>query len=63
MNQRDKFEVIRAEQARKWLNHPDRIVEDRLDRQRRDALTISQGHSLKCGLLKCHPECSKLKQS
>jgi len=29
------------------------------DKARRDALTIKQGHSLKCGLLRCHPECRK----
>jgi hypothetical protein len=27
------------------------------DIARRNRLTISQGHSLKCGILKCHPEC------
>ena len=29
------------------------------DKARRDALTLKQGHSLKCGLLRCHPECRK----
>jgi hypothetical protein len=28
------------------------------DIARRDRLTIKQGHSLKCGILKCHPECT-----
>lgn len=31
------------------------------DIARRDSLTIKQGHSLKCGILKCHPECPSLK--
>ena len=30
------------------------------DKARRNALTKSQGHSLKCGILKCHPECPSL---
>lgn len=31
------------------------------DIARRNSLTIAQGHSLKCGILKCHPECGKVK--
>jgi hypothetical protein len=31
------------------------------DIARRNRLTISQGHSLKCGILKCHPECRREK--
>jgi hypothetical protein len=27
------------------------------DIARRNRLTIAQGHSLKCGILRCHPEC------
>lgn len=29
------------------------------DIARRNRLTIKQGHSLKCGILKCHPECKR----
>jgi hypothetical protein len=29
------------------------------DIARRNRLMISQGHSLKCGIMKCHPECKK----
>jgi hypothetical protein len=32
------------------------------DIARRDALTKAQGHSLKCGILKCHPECPSLRK-
>lgn len=31
------------------------------DIARRTRLTISQGHSTKCGILKCHPECKRAK--
>lgn len=31
------------------------------DIARRDRLTLAQGHSLKCGILKCHPECPRLR--
>jgi hypothetical protein len=27
------------------------------DIARRNRITIAQGHSLKCGILECHPEC------
>ena len=29
------------------------------DIARRNRLTVSQGHSLKCGIMKCHPECRR----
>jgi hypothetical protein len=29
------------------------------DITRRNKLTIAQGHSPKCGLLRCHPDCKK----
>lgn len=31
------------------------------DVARRNALTIKQGHSLKCGILKCHPSCPSVR--
>lgn len=31
------------------------------DTARRNRLTITQGHSLKCGIMKCHPECKRVK--
>jgi len=31
------------------------------DTSRRNHLTIAQGHSLKCGIMKCHPECQRAK--
>jgi hypothetical protein len=31
------------------------------DIARRDRITINQGHSLKCGIMKCHPECRRVK--
>jgi hypothetical protein len=31
------------------------------DIARRTRLTIAQGHSTKCGILNCHPECRRAK--
>jgi hypothetical protein len=59
MNNRDFMEMHRAEQARQWLAHPDRIIENKIDEVKRDKATIASGHSLKCTLSKCHPDCSK----
>lgn len=56
---RDKFEMDRAEKARKWLAHPDRTIENKTDAKRRADNDIKLGHSPKCTLTKCHPECNK----
>jgi len=59
MNKRDKFEFQRAEEARKWLAHPDRILENKLDVDKRATNDIKLGHSPKCTLTKCHTNCNK----
>jgi hypothetical protein len=59
MNKRDFFEMQRAEQARKWLAHPDRIIENKMDAIKRASNDIKVGHSPKCSLTKCHSDCSK----
>jgi hypothetical protein len=61
INSRDQFEAIRALQAKRWLSDPERIREDFIDQQRRLAADIKAGHSPKCGIMKCHSECNKLK--
>jgi hypothetical protein len=61
MTNRDQFEAIRAQEARRWLSDPKRTREDFIDQQRRLAADIKAGHSPRCGLLKCAADCSKLK--
>jgi hypothetical protein len=56
---RDLFEMQRANEARQWLAHPDRVLENKIDAAKRAKATIASGHSLKCTLSKCHPDCSK----
>lgn len=46
--------------AKDWLDYqrsPQAKADLAADKAKRDELTLKQGHSLKCGLLKCHPEC------
>ena len=59
MNSRDKFEYQRALKAREWFNHPDRIIENAIDKIEREKKDIKLGHSVKCSLTKCHSECTK----
>jgi len=58
---RDKFELMRANESRQWLNHPDRIIEMAKDRVIRAKIDKSFGHSPKCGILKCHFDCKQYK--
>jgi hypothetical protein len=59
MNKRDLFEFNRAAAAEKWYKHPDRLIENAIDKINREKATIKAGHSLKCSLTKCHSECNK----
>jgi hypothetical protein len=56
---RDRFELIRANEARQWLNHPDRAIEAAKDKIIRAKIDKSLGHLPKCGLLKCHSDCKQ----
>ena len=56
---RDLFEMQRALDAKRWLEHPDRVVEMVLDREKRAVADAKLGHSTKCTLSKCHHDCSK----
>jgi hypothetical protein len=58
---RDKFELMRANESRQWLNHPDRIIEMEKDRVNRAKIDKSLAHSPKCGILKCHFDCKQYK--
>jgi hypothetical protein len=59
MNNRDLFEFNRAIAAKNWLNHPDRIIENAIDKIEREKRDIRAGHSIKCSLTKCHSDCNK----
>ena len=59
MQSRDRFELLRANQAREWLSHPDRIIENKLDSIKRANNDIKLGHSPKCTLTKCHSDCNQ----
>jgi hypothetical protein len=59
MRKRDIFELKRANEARQWLAHPDRVLEDKLDAIKRADADIKLGHSPKCTLTKCHSNCNK----
>jgi pyruvate-formate lyase-activating enzyme len=48
-----------AREAERWLRSPEQTRFDSEDRIRREAEWIALGHSLKCGILRCHPECKK----
>ena len=61
MRKRDYFQYQRALEARSWLNHPDRIIENSIDKISRAKNDIKLGHSIKCTLSKCHSECHKIK--
>ena len=63
MTDRDAFEYQRAQDALRWLHSPEYEVELRADIARREALTLAQGHSLKCGIMNCHPECRRPRPS
>jgi hypothetical protein len=56
---RDIFEMQRALDAKRWLDHPDRVIENIADRAKREKSDIKLGHSTKCTLSKCHHDCSK----
>ena len=59
MNKNDKFQMLRALDAEKWIKDPMRIIELKLDREKRANQDIYVGHSPKCTLTKCHNECKK----
>jgi hypothetical protein len=52
----------RAAEARKWMRSPQRDKERLADIAAQRAADIKLGHSPKCGLMKCHPECPSLKK-
>lgn len=61
MNQMEKSSLSHATE---WLRYQkSQKARDDLaaDIARRNRLTIAQGHSTKCGVLKCHPECRRVK--
>lgn len=59
MRERDLFEARRAADARDWLRHPQRKVEDAEDRARREAADRRNGHVPACTLTRCHPDCTR----
>jgi hypothetical protein len=59
VNKRDLFEFNRAIAARKWISHPDRIIENAIDKITREKNDIKTGHSIKCTLTRCHSDCNK----
>ena len=61
MNQSDYFQMQRSEDARRWLNHPDRQKELKNDIQYRATIDKKLGHLPECSLTKCHTNCKKEK--
>jgi hypothetical protein len=62
--QMNQMERTALNHAAEWLRYQkSQKARDDLaaDITRRNRLTINQGHSLKCGILKCHPECRRVK--
>jgi hypothetical protein len=57
MNQMEKASLNHATEWLRYQKSPKARNDLAADIARRNRLTISQGHSLKCGILKCHPEC------
>ena len=55
------YQQRRAIEAEKYINSPEykRLLEQ--DQERRKNLDISLGHSPKCGILTCHPDCPSLR--
>lgn len=55
----DIRQMREAREAERWLRSPEarRLVEQ--DRKRQAEADIATGHSPKCGILRCHPECKK----
>lgn len=60
----DKMEKASLDHAAEWLRY-ERSIQSRndllVDKQRRERLDLKLGHSPKCGILKCHPECTRTK--
>jgi hypothetical protein len=59
MNKQDIFQMNRAIESKKWLSHPDRIIESAIDKINRQKNDIKTGHSIKCTLNRCHSDCNK----
>jgi hypothetical protein len=59
MNNRDLFEFNRAIESKKWMSHPDRIIENAIDKINRAQNDSKTGHSVKCTLTRCHSDCNK----
>ena len=56
----NKMEQTALRHATEWLEYqksPQAAIDLKREMAERESLTIRQGHSLKCGILKCHPEC------
>lgn len=62
LDDNDLFQMKRAEEARQWLKSPQREKERLADIAAQAAADVKAGHSSKCGLMKCHPECPSLKK-
>ncbi len=57
MTNRDHFEARRAEDARQWLNAPERKAEEAADRSQRAQRDIVLGHLPTCSLTRCATNC------
>lgn len=59
MNQMEKASLNHAAEWLRYQKSPKAKDDLAADITRRTRLTIAQGHSTKCGILKCHPECRR----
>jgi hypothetical protein len=59
MKKRDFFQYQRAIEARAWLSHPDRVIENLIDRVTRAQADKKAGHSINCSLTSCSIDCKK----
>ena len=61
MNKWEREQLQRAIEAESYIKSPEyaAIVEE--ERKQQEEADIAAGHSPKCGLNKCHPECPSLK--
>ena len=55
------YQMRRAEAAKRYFGSPEYAAILAQDRRRQIHADIAAGHSPKCGILNCHPECPRLK--
>lgn len=60
MTAAERYQLERAESARRWLASPEYARELRADTTRREALDVALRHSPKCSLSRCHPDCPRI---